>query len=178
MMQLELRSPAKKWAVLVALFSVTAAYVVLSAAQFLVSSFADIPDPVWLKRAVWLDPGDAEHRYRLGRYELLASQSPQDALPWLQSAAKLNPHAGRYWIDLALAQQSIGDLDSEKRSLENALAVNARTLVGCGELVSRAGRHRRRHEAISRRPAERSGTHLAGNSHLLENSPRYRLPAR
>ena|SRR5579864_790044 len=127
MMQLELRSPAKKWAVLVALFSVTAAYVVLSAAQFLVSSFADIPDPVWLKRAVWLDPGDAEHRYRLGRYELLASQSPQDALPWLQSAAKLNPHAGRYWIDLALAQQSIGDLDSEKRSLENALAVDPRT---------------------------------------------------
>jgi len=126
-MQLKLRSPAKKWAAIVTLFSVTAAYVALSAAQFLASSFADIPEATWLKRAVWLDPGDAEHRYRLGRYELLAGQSPQAALPWLQSAAELNPHAGRYWIDLALAQQSVDDLDSEKHSLENALAVDPRT---------------------------------------------------
>ena len=126
-MQLKLRSSAKKWAVLVTLFSVTVAYLALSAAQFLASSFADIPEARWLKRAVWLDPGDAEHRYRLGRYELLAGHSPQASLPWLQSAAELNPHGGRYWIDLALAQQSIGDLDSEKRSLEKALAVNPRT---------------------------------------------------
>jgi hypothetical protein len=126
-MQLALRSSAKKWSVLVTLFSVTAAYVALSAAQFLASSFANIPDPVWLKRAVRLDPGDADHRYRLGRYELLARQSPQSALPWLRSAVELNPHAGHSWIDLALAQQSIGDLDSEKHSLENALAIDPHT---------------------------------------------------
>jgi tetratricopeptide (TPR) repeat protein len=127
MMQLELRSPAKKSAALVALFSFMAAYVALSAAQFLAALFSNIPDPVWLKRAVWLDPGNAEHRYRLGRYELLAGQSPQTSLPWLRSAAALNPHAGRYWADLALAQQSLGDINSEKGSLENALAADPHT---------------------------------------------------
>jgi hypothetical protein len=126
-MQLELRSPARKWAAVVALTLVTAVYVALSAAQLLASLFANVPDPAWLKRAVWLDPGNAEHRYRLGRYDLLARQSPQDALPWLQSAAQLNPHDGRHWIDLALAQQALGDVDSERHSLQYALAVDPRT---------------------------------------------------
>ena len=126
-MQVELRSPAKKWTAVVALTLVTAAYIALAAAQFLASSFASVPDRLWLKRAVWLDPGDAEHRYLLGRYELLDSQSPQGALPWLQSAAKLNPGAGRYGIALALAQQSIGDVDSGKTALKEALAADPRT---------------------------------------------------
>jgi len=127
MMPIELRSPAKKSAALVALFSLTAAYVALSAAQFLAFLFSNVSDPVWLRRAVRLDPGNAEHRYKLGRFELLARQSPQTSLPWLQSAAELNPHAGRYWADLALAQQSVGYVDSEKRSLGNALTADPHT---------------------------------------------------
>ena len=105
----------------------TAAYVALSAAQFISFFFANVREPIWLRRAVRLDPGNADYRSRLGRYELLARQSPQASLPWLQSAAELNPHDGRYWADLALAQQSIGDLDSERRSLQNALAVDSHT---------------------------------------------------
>lgn len=127
MMQLELRSPAKRWAALVGLSSVVASYFALTAAQFLAASFSGAANPVWLKRAAWLDTGNAEPRYRLGRYELLAHQSPQAALPWLQSAAALNPHIGRYWTDLAIAQQSLGDLDSEKRSLQHALEIDSHT---------------------------------------------------
>jgi hypothetical protein len=127
MMQFELRSSAKKCAVLAVLALLTASYVGLSAAQMLAAYFSQSFDPVWLKRAVSLDPGNAEVRHQLGRYELLARQSPQTALPWLESAAALNPHSGRYWTDLAVAQQSLGQIDGEKRSLQSALEVESHT---------------------------------------------------
>lgn len=122
-MQFELASPAKKSTALAVLALFTATYLVLSAAQMLAAYFSQSTNPSWLKRATLLDPGDAEARYRLGHYELLVQQSPQSALPWLESAAALNTHLGHYWIDLALAQQSLGQTDAELRSLQKALQV-------------------------------------------------------
>jgi len=111
-MQLELRSPAKKRAALAAVLVVSAVYIGLAATQFLSAYFSTASDAISLKRAVRLDPGNAEARYRLGKFELLASQSPQSALPWLESAARLDHHAGRYWTDLAIVQASLGESDS------------------------------------------------------------------
>src|SRR6266705_5948111 len=99
-MQLQLRQPAKKL-IAVALLCLSAAYLTLSTVQFLATHFSGVPDAAHLRRAAWLDPGSAEYRYRIGRYELLAHQSPQTALPWFESATALNPHRARYWIDLA-----------------------------------------------------------------------------
>jgi tetratricopeptide (TPR) repeat protein len=78
-----------------------------------------------LKRAL-LDLSNAEARYRLGSSSCWR-QSPQSALPWLESAARLDPHAGRYWTDLAIVQASLGESDSEQRSLQHALEVDSHT---------------------------------------------------
>jgi len=126
-MQLELRSPAKKWTALAAIFFGAASYLSLAGAQGVAAYLSEMRDAHWLKRAVNLDPGSAEYRYRLGHYELLADRSPQAALPWLQSATDLNPHSGRYWIDLAMSQQALGDTSSEQRSLQHALSVDVHT---------------------------------------------------
>lgn len=126
-MQLDLRNPGKKWFVLLAFFLIASLYAALSTAQMLAAYLSTSHDARWIKLAVRLDPGNAEARHSLGRFELLASQSPQTALPWLRSAAQLEPHNGSYWTDLALTQQWNGDLDSAKNSLARALAVDPRT---------------------------------------------------
>jgi tetratricopeptide (TPR) repeat protein len=126
-MQLELRNSAKRWVAATVILSLAASYVTLSVTRYFAAHFSDDPDPARLRRATWLDPGNAEYKYRLGRYELLARQSPQSALPWLNSATAMNPRSARYWIDLAIAQQSLGDTDSEKQSLQHALDVDPRT---------------------------------------------------
>jgi hypothetical protein len=126
-MQLEVRNPAKKLAVVAALSLLAAAYFTLTTTAFLAAHFSTDPDVAHLKRAAWLDPGNAEYRYRVGRYELLAGQSPQAAIPWLEAATALNPHSARYWLDLAIARQSVGDIAGERPDLENALAADPRT---------------------------------------------------
>jgi hypothetical protein len=126
-MQLELRQPAKKLAVVAVLSVLAASYFTLTTAAFLAAHFSNDPDLVHLKRAVRLDPGNAECRYRVGRYELLAAQSPQAAIPWLEAATSLNPHSARYWLDLAIARQSVGDTASERPDLDHALAADPRT---------------------------------------------------
>ena len=125
-MQLELRQPGQRLAVVAALFFLLAAYLILTAAAFLAVHFSTDPDRVHLQRATWLDPGNAEYRYRLGRYELLARLSPQAAIPWLEAATDLNPHSARYWLDLAIARQSLGDTASERLALDRALASDPR----------------------------------------------------
>jgi hypothetical protein len=126
-MQLQLRHPAKNLAVVAALSLLAASYFTVTAAAFLAAHFSNDPDLVHLKRAVWLDPGNAEYPYRVGRYELLAAQSPQAAIPWLEAATALNPHSAKYWLDLAIARQSLGDTVSERPALEHALAADPRT---------------------------------------------------
>ena len=126
-MQLQLRQPARKVAAAAVLSVLAAAYLILTTTAFLAAHFSADPDPVRLQRAIRLDPGNAQYPYLLGRYELLAAQSPQAAIPWLEAATRLNPHSARYWLDLAMARQSIGDTDSEHPALERALAADPRT---------------------------------------------------
>jgi tetratricopeptide (TPR) repeat protein len=126
-MPLQLRQPAKKLAVSAVLSLLAAAYLILTTTAFLAAHFSADPDLEHLQRAARLDPGNAEYPYRLGRYELLAAQSPQAAIPWLEKATSLNPHSARYWLDLAIARQSVGDTDSERPALERALAADPRT---------------------------------------------------
>ena len=123
MVQAELRNAGKRWLVLLAFLVVATFYAALATAQVLAAYLSESHNARFLKLAVRLDPGNAEARHSLGRFELLANQSPQAAQPWLRSAAQLDPHNSSYWADLALTQQSNGDLDSAKQSLAQALAV-------------------------------------------------------
>jgi tetratricopeptide (TPR) repeat protein len=126
-MQLELRSSANKSAALALIVLGAAFYLTLATAQVLAAYFSEANDPARMKLAIRLDSANAEARYRLGAFELGGRHSPQTALPWLQSAAELEPHVGQYWADLAVAEQSVGQFDSAKRSLQRALSADPHT---------------------------------------------------
>jgi tetratricopeptide (TPR) repeat protein len=127
-MQLELRNPAQKIAAVAVLGSVIVTYVTLAALQYWSAHLSNVPDETHLLRATWLDPGNAEYRYRLGRYELLTQLSPQAALPWLRSAVSLNPNRARYWLDLSLASHVMGDTNAAKDALDHGVIAGPHTL--------------------------------------------------
>lgn len=124
-MQVSLSSSAKKWAAAAAMITV-AAYSTVATSQLLADHFAHSSDESTVRRAIWLDPGSAEHRYLLGIH-LLRQQSPSSAVSWLQSAARLNPHSAKIWVDLAAAEQLLGDSASETAALNRALIVDPRS---------------------------------------------------
>jgi tetratricopeptide (TPR) repeat protein len=110
------------------LFSLgTAAYLALTASQFLAAQFSEIPRASYLRAAIKLDPSNAEYRDAMGRFQLVVQQSPANALPWLQTATSLNPNRAEYWLDRATAEHQIGDSDSERSSLDKVNATNPRS---------------------------------------------------
>lgn len=126
-MQLELRSVAKKLGVASGILLCAISYVTVSAKQFLGSHYSESQDPDRLRHAISLDRGNAEYPDDLGRYLLTLNQSPEAALPWLYEATRLNPNSAKYWVDLAAAQQSLGDVTGEKNSLAHALQADPHT---------------------------------------------------
>lgn len=125
-MQLELRSPAKKMAAYAALVVLCGGYLTVTGKHMLADYYSQRDDEGYLKRAVALDPGNAEYADRLGRHELVAALAPANAIRWLNTATALNPHSTHYWIDLAVGQQSVGDTTAEAHSLDRALAADPR----------------------------------------------------
>jgi tetratricopeptide (TPR) repeat protein len=123
-MDFEIVHPRKRLAVWFLFFLGTAAYLALTASQFLSAQFSEIPRASYLRKAITLDPSNAEYRDRMGRFQLLIQQSPANALPWLQTATSLNPNRSEYWLDRATAEYLIGDFDSERNSLEKVSATN------------------------------------------------------
>lgn len=126
-MDFEIVYARKRLAVLFLFFSGTAAYLILTTTQFLAAQFSKSSRSSYLHKAIKLDPWNAEYRNNIGRFELLAQQSPGNALPWLQSATRLNPNRSAYWLDRAAAEHLIGDLDSERKSLDRVSTSNPRS---------------------------------------------------
>jgi tetratricopeptide (TPR) repeat protein len=126
-MDFEIDHARKRLAVWSLFFLGTAAYLSLTATQFLAAQFSEIPRASYLRKAIKLDPANAEYRDNMGRLELLVQQSPVNALPWLQTAIASNPNNSGYWLDRAIAEHLIGNFDSERKSLDEAVATNPRS---------------------------------------------------
>jgi tetratricopeptide (TPR) repeat protein len=126
-MDFEIVHPGRRFAVWFLFFLGTAAYIALTATQFLAQQFSQIPRASFLRKAIKLDPSNAEYRESMGRFELLVQQSPDDALPWLQAATALNPSNSGYWLDRGIAEHQIGDFDGVRKSLDRANAANSRS---------------------------------------------------
>lgn len=120
-MQLELRTRAKKWIAGTAAVLAAGAYIGVAVSRLTAELLAQSPELSKLRWAVRLDPASAEYRHALGAREV-ALQSPAEALFWLHSAVALNSHKANYWMDLAVAQQQLGDASGENSSLRSALA--------------------------------------------------------
>src|SRR4051812_17466161 len=126
-MDFEIVHAKKRLAVWFLFFFGTAAYLVLTTTQFLAAEFSKSSHSSYLRKAIKLDPLNAEYRNNIGRFELLVQQSPANALPWLQSATSLNPNRSAYWLDRAIAEDLIGEFDSERKSLDRVSKSNPRS---------------------------------------------------
>src|SRR5438309_510043 len=125
-MVFELRQPANKLVLLGFLF-LSALYIPLVSIHYLAAFSAATPDELHLRRAARLEPWNAEYPYRIGEYALLVKQSPEEAVSFFSSAVQINPRHAQYWVDLAVASQSIGDTETQRSALEHALADDPRT---------------------------------------------------
>jgi|HubBroStandDraft_6_1064221.scaffolds.fasta_scaffold02165_2 tetratricopeptide (TPR) repeat protein len=133
-MNIALNTPARKRTAAAIVLVIAAAYSLAVTrgivAVWLFSRAAELSGPAELtslRRAAWLDPGNADYRYHLGRYYDLAARDPRTAVVHYSEAVRLNPHAARYWFDLASAYQVLGDRESQTASLERAIQADPMT---------------------------------------------------
>ncbi len=126
-MQIPLHRSARKISVLLVSLLLAVAYVGFAATDFLAAYFSQKPDLTSLQRAVRWQPGNADYRYRVGRYFSLVQRSPELAVESYQAAIALNPHEARYWFDLAAAYALLGNTDQQKDALEHAIVADPRT---------------------------------------------------
>ena len=114
-------SNRQRWQLAAGVAVLACAYLFLAAKEFAASAFASSPKLPQLQRAVWLSPGNADYRYRLGRYFAFVAGDPQSAISSFRAAVALNPYDARYWFDLAGAYEVTGDTSGQRTALEHAL---------------------------------------------------------
>lgn len=119
-MRIPLVNP-RRWQFAAALGILACCYFFLAATEFVASVFASHAELGSLRRAVFLSPGNADYRYRLGRYYEYIAGDPQPAIESLRAAVDLNPHDARYWFDLAGAYQVTGYIAGQRDALNRAL---------------------------------------------------------
>ena len=131
-MKIPFNTPARKWLVTAVAVALASAYLGLVSRQF-VAYWLGNPNRIELtsltnlKRAAWLDPGNAEYRDRLGRFYDLVSHDPTSAVGQYNAAVQLNPHSATYWFDLASAYQVLGDTLNQTAALEHAIQADSTT---------------------------------------------------
>jgi cytochrome c-type biogenesis protein CcmH/NrfG len=76
-----------------------------------------------LQLAARYEPRNAERYYALGRFEALTGgpEAAAGAVSNLHAAVKLNPHRGRYWLELARALRLQDDFIGEGTALRQAI---------------------------------------------------------
>jgi Carbohydrate binding domain len=117
-MKLSLKNPASR-ILLLALSSLLAtAFLTLAGSQYLAAVFSNRADAASLRHAIWLQPGNAEYRHRLGLY--LSLLQPEEAARSYEAAVALNPYRAGYWISLAQAYETLGNPPKQAAALRNA----------------------------------------------------------
>jgi len=84
-------------------------------------------DQISLRRAIQLQPRDANNYDFLGQYFLWQAQDPRAAATQFQQAARLNPYSSSYWLHLAQAENSLGNEVQQANAIRKAVAVDPTT---------------------------------------------------
>src|SRR5277367_5903573 len=126
-MKIPFNSPARKRLVVGLSIAFAVAYVGLAASRFAASWLGTRVELSSLKKAVWLDPGNADYRNHLGRYYDLVARDPVTAIRHYKAAVQRNQHSARYWFDLASAYQVLGDTANQTAALERAIQADSKT---------------------------------------------------
>jgi len=117
---------AARMALLVAALAGAGLYLRAASHTYHASLWAEDASPENLNAAMRLEPSNAEFRYRIGRYSLLAQDLPS-AIADFKAAIALNPYDARYWLDLASADLASDDRPGTQQALARALEVDPTT---------------------------------------------------
>jgi tetratricopeptide (TPR) repeat protein len=123
-MNVSLDSPLKR-ATLLAGSALYAVVMIYSATKLSIAwNRMDSDDPVKMKSAIHLEPGYADYWDRMGRYLQfqLDEQDLPGALNDYETAVKLSPRTARYWVDLAVVHENLGDVQQARSDFAQALA--------------------------------------------------------
>ena len=126
-MQIPVATPGKKIAIALATLFLAGIYIGISGLQFLAAHYSEKDDLASLERAVRLQPGNSEYRYRVARYLSLTQSSPDIVASAYRAAIALNPHRARYWFELAGAYQLMGDTQAQADALNHAILADPKT---------------------------------------------------
>ena len=126
-MKIAFNSAARKRLVVGVAVAFAVVYVGLAASRFAASVLGSRVQLSSLKKAAWLDPGNADYRNHLGRFYDLVVRDQASAVGQYQAAVALNPHSARFWFDLASAYQVLGDTARQTAALEHAIEADSMT---------------------------------------------------
>ena len=102
-------------------------YIVAVTNVYRAQEFATHPDQISIKRAIALDPQNADYHDRLCRGMMFVFQEASSAVEECRKASELNPHSSAIWLDLAQAYYLIGSEELNSAAVHTALAVDPTT---------------------------------------------------
>src|SRR5262249_31195272 len=123
-METRLVNPAGRWLFLIVTVFAAATLALLGGKNALAEHWAQSAVPEDWLRAAKLEPGNADHWYRLGRYRQLDLEHPdlQLAISYYQRAVAVDPRSATYWLDLAGAYEMAGLPDRAREAFKVAEA--------------------------------------------------------
>ncbi len=124
-MRINLDSPGRKLLFALLCLGLTAGYVYRAASAYIVSRALDSTDPEVLEKAVRREPGNAEVWYRLGRIHTVLMQDITGSVAPLRRAVGLDPYHARYWLDLGLTYQYLGDSTAQRNAVDTAVRLDS-----------------------------------------------------
>ena len=114
-------------AALVLIFSLAGVYAWCAVRVYQAHRLLASRDQVSLRRAIQLQPRDADNYDLLGQYFMWDALDPQAAALQFQQAVRLNPYASSYWLHLAQSENTLGDDGAQEGAMRNAIAVDPTT---------------------------------------------------
>jgi tetratricopeptide (TPR) repeat protein len=126
-MRIELPSRLRRFSFAAACFVVVALYLQFALRAYVASHLAVNLDLANLRKAVQLEPSNAEYRELLGRNLVMSGASLDEAISVYRTAVHLNPYEARYWLDLAGAYQVAGRISVQAESVEHAVEADPTT---------------------------------------------------
>ena len=126
-MQIELRSLRRKVLFTAACLIFGTLYFCVALQAYRASNLAENPTVSHIRKAISLEPSNAEYHDLVARNLALSGATLDQAISNYLTAVRLNPFEARYWLDLAGAYQIAGRIDAQEQSVERAVEADPTT---------------------------------------------------
>jgi tetratricopeptide (TPR) repeat protein len=114
--------PAVRWLTLAGILLSSFGLIFAAVRHGIADYWAESPNASQWLRAAELEPSNAQNWYRLGRYRKLDPENADVplAISYYQRAVELDPNSASYWLDLAGAYETVGDVGNAENAFRSA----------------------------------------------------------